>query len=76
MYSINFVLKKYRVAAKLNQSQLAKLIGVTPGSINQYESNVINPSVTTWIKLSNVLGIHPLDFIEVVEELSHQHNRY
>jgi DNA-binding XRE family transcriptional regulator len=68
LYRVNFLLKKYRIAAKLNQTQLAKLVGVSSGAINKYESNIINPKVDTWIKIANVLGIHPLDLIEIVEE--------
>ncbi len=48
-------LKELRTLQGLSQTQLAKLIGVTPSTISQIESNLIFPSLPALIKISEVL---------------------
>lgn len=47
MESLGDKLLRLRKDRKLTQSQLADLIGITPGQICQYEKNDQKPSLTT-----------------------------
>ena len=50
-------LKELRTQQGLSQTQLAKLVGVTPSTISQIESNLIYPSLPALIKISEVLKV-------------------
>jgi transcriptional regulator with XRE-family HTH domain/KaiC/GvpD/RAD55 family RecA-like ATPase len=50
-------LKLFRKKRGLSQKELAKLVGVTPSTISQVESNLIYPSLPALLKMSDVLSI-------------------
>jgi transcriptional regulator with XRE-family HTH domain len=52
-------LKDARGKRRISQSELAKLIGVTPSTISQIESNLIYPSLPALMKMAEVLGTEP-----------------
>lgn len=51
-------LKELRTQRGLSQTELAKLVGVTPSTISQVESNLIHPSLPALFKMSDVLSVH------------------
>jgi len=57
-------LKEYRTIKGLSQSELAKLVGVTPSTISQVESNLIYPSIPALLKMTEVLGIEVSAFFQ------------
>lgn len=50
-------LKTVRTLQGLSQTELAKLVGVTPSTISQVESNLIYPSLPALYKMAEVLSI-------------------
>lgn len=50
-------LKRLREKRGLPQTELAKLIGVTPSTISQIESNQIYPSIPALLKMAEVLSV-------------------
>lgn len=50
-------LKELRTKRGLSQTELAKLIGVTPSTISQVESNLIYPSLPALFKIAEILSI-------------------
>ena len=50
-------LKEIRTKQGLSQTELAKLVGVTPSSISQVESNLIYPSLPALFKMAEVLSV-------------------
>ncbi|MFP5212739.1 MAG: helix-turn-helix domain-containing protein, partial [Acidobacteriota bacterium] len=50
-------LKDLRTKRGLSQSELAKLVGVTPSTISQVESNLIYPSLPALLKMAEVLAV-------------------
>lgn len=64
--SINRI-KLARMINGLSQSELAKMVGVTPGAVSQWEMGRTFPSVRKLKKLSNVLGV-PIEEILGIEE--------
>ncbi|MGB8425010.1 MAG: helix-turn-helix domain-containing protein [Desulfobacterales bacterium] len=50
-------LKAVRAWQGLSQTELAKLVGVTPSTISQVESNLIYPSLPALFKMAEVLSI-------------------
>lgn len=55
-------LKYFRTKRGLSQTELAKLVGVTPSTISQVESNLIYPSLPALMKLSEVLSVDVTSF--------------
>jgi transcriptional regulator with XRE-family HTH domain len=51
-------LKDLRTKRGLSQSELAKLVGVTPSTISQVESNIIYPSLPALLKMAEVLSVN------------------
>jgi transcriptional regulator with XRE-family HTH domain len=51
-------IKALRNKRGMSQSELAKLVGVTPSTISQIETNTIYPSVPALIKIAEILGVH------------------
>lgn len=47
---------KYRIALKMSQAQLAKIVGVVPSTINQYEHGVRKPDIIMLKKLARALN--------------------
>ena len=50
-------LKDLRTKRGLSQTELAKLVGVTPSTISQVESNLIYPSLPALLKMAEVLSV-------------------
>ena len=50
-------LKELRAKKGLSQTELARLVGVTPSTISQVESNHIYPSLPALVKMAEVLGV-------------------
>lgn len=54
---IGWRLKSLRKKQGIAQTELAKLVGVTPSTISQIESNSIYPSLTALFKIAEVLSV-------------------
>ncbi len=50
-------LKELRIKKGFSQTELAKLVGVTPSNISQIESNLIYPSLPALMKIAEVLMV-------------------
>lgn len=57
-------LKELRVKRGLSQTELAKLVGVTPSTISQVESNLIYPSVPALLKMAETLSVDVSSFFQ------------
>jgi transcriptional regulator with XRE-family HTH domain len=57
-------LKDFRLKRALSQAELAKLVGVTPSTISQVESNLIFPSLPALMKMAEVLSVDLTSFFE------------
>ncbi|MBN1907314.1 MAG: helix-turn-helix domain-containing protein [Deltaproteobacteria bacterium] len=57
-------LKELRVKRGLSQTEVARLIGVTPSTISQIESNLIYPSVPALLKMAEILNIEVSAFFQ------------
>jgi len=55
-------LKEFRTKRGLSQTELGKLVGVTPSTISQVESNLIYPSLPALLKMAEVLAIELSSF--------------
>ncbi len=61
-------LKYFRTRRGLSQAELARLVGVTPSTISQVESNLIYPSLPALMKLAEVLAVEVPSFFQDQEE--------
>ncbi|MDM8535781.1 helix-turn-helix domain-containing protein [Desulfobacterales bacterium HSG17] len=61
---IGMRLKQLRTRQGLSQTELAKLVGVTPSTISQIESNLIYPSLTALFKIAETLSIEVGSFFQ------------
>lgn len=59
---IGMRLKEARKIRGVSQTDLAKMIGVTPSTISQIESNLIYPSLPALLKMAEVLSIDVSSF--------------
>ncbi|MCB2186766.1 MAG: helix-turn-helix domain-containing protein [Deltaproteobacteria bacterium] len=57
-------LRDLRGKKGLSQTELAKLVGVTPSTISQVESNHIYPSLPALLKMAEVLGVEISSFFQ------------
>jgi transcriptional regulator with XRE-family HTH domain len=57
-------LKELRSKRGLSQTELAKLVGVTPSTISQVESNLIYPSLPALMKMAEVLSVEISSFFQ------------
>lgn len=57
-------LKHLRSKKGLSQTDLAKMVGVTPSTISQVESNLIYPSVPALLKMADVLNVDISSFFQ------------
>ena len=57
-------IKVLRTKRGLSQTELAKLVGVTPSSISQVESNLIYPSLPGLLKMAEVLEVDISSFFQ------------
>lgn len=55
-------LKQLRGKKGLSQSELARMVGVTPSTISQVESNLIFPSLPALMKMAEVLSVAVASF--------------
>ena len=55
-------LKEFRTKRGLSQTELGKLVDVTPSTISQVESNLIYPSLPALLKMAEVLAIELSSF--------------
>ena len=55
-------IKEMRTKRGLSQTELAKMIGVTPSTISQVENNLIYPSLPALLKVAEVLQVEPGSF--------------
>jgi len=62
-------IKDLRTKRGLSQTELAKLVGVTPSSISQVESNLIYPSLPGLLKMAEVLAVDISSFFQEKAEL-------
>ena len=60
-------LYKYRIAKNLTQSQLAKILGVVPSTITQYETGARKPDVVMLKKLSYILECTTDELLEPIK---------
>ncbi len=65
-------LKELRTKRGLSQTELAKLVGVTPSTISQVESNQIYPSLPALIKMAEILSVEVSSFFKELEDISKQ----
>jgi transcriptional regulator with XRE-family HTH domain len=61
-------LKYFRTKRGLSQTELAKLVGVTPSTISQVESNLIYPALPALMKMAEVLSVDITSFFQDQEE--------
>ena len=57
-------LKILRTKRGVSQSELAKLVGVTPSTISQVESSLIHPSLPALLKMAEVLEVNVSSFFQ------------
>jgi transcriptional regulator with XRE-family HTH domain/KaiC/GvpD/RAD55 family RecA-like ATPase len=62
-------LKELRTKRGLSQTELAKLVGVTPSTISQVESNLIYPSLPALLKMAEVLSIDVSSFFQETSDV-------
>ena len=63
-------LKELRTKRGLSQTEIAKLVGVTPSTISQIESNLIYPSLTALIKMAEILSVRVSAFFQESSDLA------
>lgn len=63
-FDLGLRLKEYRTKQGLSQTELAKLVGVTPSTISQVESNLIYPSLPALLKMAEVLAVELSSFFQ------------
>jgi len=57
-------LRELRTRKGLSQTELARLVGVTPSTISQVESNLIYPSMPALLKMAEVLSVDVPSFFK------------
>jgi transcriptional regulator with XRE-family HTH domain/KaiC/GvpD/RAD55 family RecA-like ATPase len=65
-------LKELRIKRGLSQTELAKLVGVTPSTISQVESNLIYPSLPALLKMAEVLSVQITSFFQESAEIKNR----
>ena len=63
-------LKDIRSKRGLSQTELAKLVGVTPSTVSQIESNQIYPSLPALIKMAEILSVKVSSFFGELDRVS------
>ncbi len=69
---IGIRVKELRKKRGISQTELAKLVGVTPSSISQIESNLIYPSLPALLKMAEVLFVEVNSFFQQSIELKNR----
>lgn len=57
-------IKKYRLASKLTQEELAEIVGIHPTYVGKLESGKNNPSIKMIYKITRSLKISLLDIFD------------
>jgi transcriptional regulator with XRE-family HTH domain/KaiC/GvpD/RAD55 family RecA-like ATPase len=65
-------LKELRTKRGISQTELAKLVGVTPSTISQVESNLIYPSLPALLKMAEILSIDASSFFQESAEIANR----
>ncbi len=65
-------LKELRTRRGVSQTELAKLVGVTPSTISQVESNSIYPSLPALLKMAEILGVEVNSFFQGAEDITNR----
>ena len=65
-------LKELRSKRGLSQTELAKLVGVTPSTISQVESNQIYPSLPALIRMAEILSVGVSSFLKELEDVTNR----
>ena len=65
-------LKELRVKRGLSQTELAKLVGVTPSTISQVESNLIYPSLPALLKMAEILSVGVSTFFQEAADIKNR----
>ena len=68
-FDLGMRLKELRMKRGLTQTELAKLVGVTPSNISQVESNLIYPSLPALLKMGEILSVEVSSFFQQSGEL-------
>jgi transcriptional regulator with XRE-family HTH domain len=68
-FNLGARLKGLRTKRGLSQSELAKLVGVTPSTISQVESSLIYPSLPALLKMTEVLAVEMSSFFQESEDV-------
>jgi len=69
-FDLGLRLKEFRTRRGLSQTELAKLVGVTPSTISQVESNIIYPSLPALLKMAEVLAVELSSFFKESIDMS------
>jgi len=62
--NIGYRIRNLRTKKGLSQTDLARLVGVTPSTISQVEHNLIYPSLPALIKMAEILKVEVSAFLE------------
>jgi len=65
-------LKELRSKRGISQTELAKLVGVTPSTISQVESDLIYPSLPALVKMAEVLAVEVSSFFQESPDLANR----
>jgi transcriptional regulator with XRE-family HTH domain len=60
-------LRRYRLAAGLDQSDLAKRVGVTTSAVSLWECGKCIPKGKMFPKIARVLGIKPIELTRFIQ---------
>ena len=63
-FDLGVRLKEFRTRRGLSQTELAKLVGVTPSTISQVESDLIYPSLPALLKIAEILAVDVSSFFQ------------
>lgn len=61
-------IRRYRRANGMTQTQLGRLLGVTPQAISKWEKSICCPDITLLPELARVLGVRLEDLLGANEE--------
>ncbi len=62
-------LKAIRTKRGFSQTELARLVGVTPSTISQVESSLIYPSIPALLKMAEVLSVNVSSFFQAKSDM-------
>ncbi len=71
-FDLGMRLKEFRTKRGLSQTELGKLVGVTPSTISQVESNLIYPSLPALLKMAEVLAIELNSFFRESADITNR----